>query len=255
DAVAAATRQCCEFKACVSKNTFVGPALIPDTEYFWRVDGVGARGGIVTTGTVWSFVTGQPGATDTIYEAEDALLSGPETANSYSGYTGSGYADYINTSRDYIEYSVFANYSGGHELAFRYALETGDRPLEIRLDGDVIESSLPFPSTGSWANWDYTAALPVTLAAGTHAIRATIADYKGANVDHLLITETETPPPAGDISRDGEIDIEDFAIFAGHWGQTACSDNPACGGADLDGNRNVNSCDLAVLGEVWLNGK
>ena len=140
-------------------------------------------------------------------------------------------------------------------MGFWYGVGGGGRPLEVPPGGDVIESSLDFPSTGSWANWDYTADVPVTFSAGAHTIRATIADYKGANVDHLRIVETETPPRAGDISGDGEIDIEDFAMFAGHWGQTACADNPACGGADLDGNRNVNSCDLAVLGEVWLDGK
>jgi len=255
DAVASATRQCCEYKACVYTEQFVGPVLISDTEYFWRVDGVTSRGAVITTGAVWTFVTGETGAYDSIYEAEEAVLSGPEVESSHSGYTGSGYIDYINTSRDYAEYAVLAHYSGGHELAFRYALESGNRPLEIRLDGDVIEPSLDFPSTGSWANWDYTANLAVTLSAGAHTIRAAIADYKGANVDHLRIAETEAPPQAGDISGDGEIDAEDFAKFAEHWGDTACLDNPACGGADLDGNRNVNACDLAVLGKVWLDGK
>jgi hypothetical protein len=255
DLVADATRQYCEFKGCISGNQFVGPVLMSNTEYFWRLDGVGPRGGVSTTGAVWSFTTGQVEAGDTIYEAEEALLSGPEVSTSYSGYTGSGYADYINSSGDYIDYSVLAGYSGQYLLAFRYALESGDRPLEIRLDGNVIDSSLAFPSTGSWANWDYTEALPATMSAGAHAIRATIADYKGANVDHLLVKETETPPSAGDINGDGDIDIEDFAMLAEYWGHTACQDTPACAGADLDGNRNVNSCDLAVLAEVWLNSK
>ncbi|MHC4741004.1 MAG: LamG-like jellyroll fold domain-containing protein [Planctomycetota bacterium] len=254
DAVAGATTAYCEYKARLAEPQYFGPALIPETEYFWRIDEV-LQDDTVIPGQLWSFTTGLLASYDSIYEAEQALLSGPEIEDSQSGYTGSGYIDYINTSGDYAEYTVLAHYSGPHELAFRYALTSGNRPLEIRLDGDLIEPSLDFPSTGSWANWDYTEAVPVTLPAGPHNIRATIADYKGANIDHLKIIESSPPGLPGDITGNGQIDIEDFAEFAAQWGQTDCTDNPPCAGADLDGNRNVNSCDLAVLGELWLEGK
>ena len=78
---------------------------------------------------------------------------------------------------------------------------------------------------------------------------------KGANIDYLKVTETDPPGMAGDISGNGVIDVEDYARFAAHWGDKACADNPPCDGADLDGNRNCNWCDLAFLAEVWLEGK
>lgn len=189
DSVANATTDSAEYQGRLDENLFAGAALYENTEYFWRVDEVASSRGGIIGGAVWSFTTGSAGEYEQIYEAEDAYLSGPEVKSSYPDYTGTGYIDYINESDDYAEWSVFAHYSGTHEFEFRYALASGDRPLEIRINGEVIEESLSFPSTGSWADWSYTERISGMLNAGNNILRATIADYKGANVDHLRIIE------------------------------------------------------------------
>ena len=66
----------------------------------------------------------------TIYEAENATLSGPLVATQYLGYSGSGYADYQNATGDYIQFTLVANSTRTYPIAFRYANGgTGDRPL------------------------------------------------------------------------------------------------------------------------------
>ncbi len=125
-----------------------------------------------------------PGA----FEAEDATLSGPVVDNSQPGYTGTGFADYVNASNDYVEWSVDAGDGGDYDLNFRYALQSGDRPLEIQVNGQVIDSSLSFPSTGAWSTWDYVTIPMVTLQAGINSIRATATGSSGPNMDHLLLT-------------------------------------------------------------------
>ena len=40
------------------------------------------------------------------YEAEDAVLSGAVVASNQGGYTGTGFADYLNASNDYVEWTV-----------------------------------------------------------------------------------------------------------------------------------------------------
>jgi len=253
-AVANATTESCEYMGRLHDEHFIGPALKTNTEYFWRVDRV-TMPGTAFAGTVWSFTTGQAGPYDSIYQAEDAVLSGPEVKTSEAGYKGSGYADYMNMSDDYIEWAVFAHYAGEYNLSFRYALASGNRPLDISKDGDVIVESFDFPNTGSYTNWRFTPDISMTLRAGPNTIRAAAIGDKGANIDYLKVTETDPPGMAGDISGNGVIDVEDYARFAAHWGDKACADNPPCGGADLDGNRNCNWCDLAFLAEVWLEGK
>jgi hypothetical protein len=121
-----------------------------------------------------------------IYEAEDAILSGSVASSAASGYTGTGFADYVNPSGDYVEWTVNVNTSGQYELQFRYALASGDRPLEIKVNGQVVASSLSFPATGSWTSWA-TVSTKATLKSGQNTIRATAIGSSGANVDNLKV--------------------------------------------------------------------
>ena len=46
--------------------------------------------------------------------------------------------------------------------------------------------------------------------------------------------------------------MEDLAGLASEWLLAGCEDIPACGGADLDGDRNVSLPDLQILTDNWL---
>ena len=48
--------------------------------------------------------------------------------------------------------------------------------------------------------------------------------------------------------------IEDLAGLAAKWLMTDCVDIPACDGADLDGDADVDLSDLAKLGSNWQKG-
>lgn len=140
------------------------------------------------------------GLCQTIYEAEDATLSGPSIASQYSGYSGTGYADYVNASGDYVEFTLNANSSGTYPVAFRYANGgAGDRPLQLDVNGVTVVSGLSFPVTGGWANWAYTATNNVALNAGINTVRITATGSSGANVDYMLVTAngTSAPPANG----------------------------------------------------------
>jgi len=121
------------------------------------------------------------------FQAEEATVVGPEIKSGESGYTGTGYADYKNASGDYIEWTVASASGGDYDIAFRYALESGDRALEIKVNGVVVASSLSFPGTGDWSTWGTTAPLSVTLNAGSNTIRATAIGTSGGNVDSLVV--------------------------------------------------------------------
>jgi len=129
----------------------------------------------------------------TRYEAESATLSGAVVSSSQAGFSGSAYADYVNATADFIEWTVSAEATGAAELIFRYALQSGDRPLEIKVNGVVAAASLSFPATGAWTTWGNTAVLTVTLNAGTNTIRATATGSSGGNLDYLQVKETQIP--------------------------------------------------------------
>jgi hypothetical protein len=131
----------------------------------------------------------------TIYEAENALLSGPVVASNKAGFTGTGFADYINASADYIEWTVTAATAGQNTLKFRYANGgTTSRPLLIAVNGATVASSLAFPATGAWTTWS-TVSLTANLNAGTNKVRATAIGSSGGNVDHLEVTPAASPAP------------------------------------------------------------
>ena len=55
-----------------------------------------------------------------------------------------------------------------------------------------------------------------------------------------------------DLSGDGEVDMEDFAIIANYWLVADCGSLGSCAGADFDGDGTVDLADLAVLVYYWL---
>ncbi|MDQ3291463.1 MAG: PQQ-dependent sugar dehydrogenase [Bacteroidota bacterium] len=122
-------------------------------------------------------------------EAENATLSGVQVLSSQPGFTGRGFADYINASGDYVEWTVKVPHTGSYTISFRYALASNPRTLQIMANGTVINPDFSFPRTstndwGSWSNVTITANLNV----GTNKIRATSIGNSGPNIDHIIVT-------------------------------------------------------------------
>ena len=133
----------------------------------------------------------------TVYEAEDALRSGAAFSRdpAVGDYTGRGFVDYVNASGDYVEWTVDADAAGEHALAVRYANGSSrSRPLELRVDGEVVVGQVAFAATGSWGTWR-TETQRVTLSAGSHTVRLTAVGSSGPNVDSLAVESDPTTPP------------------------------------------------------------
>lgn len=118
-------------------------------------------------------------------EAEKAVLYGVKVFSGNSGFTGTGYADYINSSNDYIQWTINKTIPGPALLRFKYANGgTVNRPLKLEVNGAIVSSNLAFPSTGGWANWSSVSST-ANLNTGTNTVRLTAIGYSGPNVDNL----------------------------------------------------------------------
>jgi hypothetical protein len=167
----------------------------PGVTNYWKYGVYGTTSGNVPAVVEWrqvrTFRDGLPPDVNNTpigaYEAEYAQLSGPVVANSQTGYTGGGFADYINNSSDYVNWTINTSEAGLYDLSFRYALQSGSRPLSIQLNGQTVEPSLAFSATGSWQNWGYATIKSLYLPSGTNSVRATAIGSSGANIDHLLM--------------------------------------------------------------------
>jgi hypothetical protein len=124
-------------------------------------------------------------------EAEQALLFGAKVLALYPGYTGTGYADYQNSTGDYIEWTANVADAGTYNLTFKHAAPTV-RSLEIRVNGSVVNSSLTFPATADLSTWT-TLTISANLLGGTNKIRATAIGTSGPNIDHLVVQKSTSP--------------------------------------------------------------
>src|SRR2546430_2705896 len=140
-------------------------------------------------------------AAATRYEAESATLSQAVVATNHTGFTGTGFVDYTNVAGGFIEWSVSAAAAGPATAVLRYANgTTGNRPMDVTVNGAAAASGLPFAPTANWDTWA-DVSINVTLNAGTNAIRATATGAtRGPNGDKLTLPRAgtagpDTPPP------------------------------------------------------------
>ena len=118
-------------------------------------------------------------------QAEAAVLYRAVASSKHSGYTGAGFADYVNNADDYIEWTVAKAGAGTASFQFRYANgATTGRALQLEVNGVVVSSSLAFPATGAWTNWSVVTAT-ANLVAGSNRIRLTAIGASGPNIDYL----------------------------------------------------------------------
>jgi Ca2+-binding RTX toxin-like protein len=141
------------------------------------------------------------------YEAESATLSGPAVATTFTGYTGTGYADYANTAGDYVEFTVDAPTAGWYDLEFRYANGAAARTLGLSLNGVATAGGALFDSTGAWGTWG-TTTIPLRLGAGGNTVRLVAIGQSGPNLDSVTLrpgSEGPTQIQAEASSRAGAV--------------------------------------------------
>jgi hypothetical protein len=171
--------------ATLGRNTtkYTSSGLSPSTRYSYRVRAVA---GPITSGAS-NTVSATTASTGQLLEAEAAARSGPKIATDQAGFTGTGYADFIAASGEWIEWTVTSTTARTATLDFRYANgTTSDRPLELRVNGSVLNSRLPFVGTSAWTTWR-TVSVTVSLQAGANKIRLTSIGASGANLDSLTV--------------------------------------------------------------------
>jgi hypothetical protein len=127
------------------------------------------------------------------YQAENATIAPGTVDTNHIGFTGTGFANTDNAAGSYLEWTVNAASAGSHTLRLRYANgTTGNRPMDLSVNGAVVAGNLAFNNTGGWDTWA-TATVTATLNAGTNTIRATATTTGGGpNTDYLEVEPQQT---------------------------------------------------------------
>lgn len=118
-------------------------------------------------------------AQTTRYEAEEATVFGAAILKRV--------VDYLHSKNDYIEWEVHSSVTQNVKLEFLYYLASGDRPLEVKVNGNTLATSLSFPATGSWSSLGVVS-IEAVLNQGKNLIRITAIGRSGGNIDALVVT-------------------------------------------------------------------
>jgi len=126
----------------------------------------------------------------TILEAEAATLVGGAMGTTLNGYSGRGYAAITEAKGGTLTWTYTAAESGTYSLGIRYAMETGDTPATLAVNGTVVDRSLSLWTTGGKSTWQMENRY-VVLKQGTNTITLATTNTVPA-IDLLSVSKTES---------------------------------------------------------------
>jgi len=115
----------------------------------------------------------------TVYEAENAALSGDAAIATSSGsYTGAGY---VNTNSGNVTFTIQADQTGYYDIWFRYAV-SAQKTNNLYVDG-ALATTITFPISSAWTN---IKAGRLKLASGSHTI-SIVKDWGYIQLDNMTV--------------------------------------------------------------------
>jgi N-acetylneuraminic acid mutarotase len=120
-----------------------------------------------------------------VLEAEDAFLNGAQVSTNNKGYSGSGFADFINTAGDFVEWTLDRDEAGPIVISVKYANgQPYTKMGRLEVNGQPIRSNIAFTPTGNWEHWK-SYLDTITLNEGTNTIRLIAYGQVGPDVDYV----------------------------------------------------------------------
>ena len=150
------------------------------------------------------------------FEAESGTCNGTIDSN-WAGFSGTGFCNTTNAVGAALELAVTAPSAGAATLTIGYANgTTGDRPMDLRVNGVIVTEALSFPVTGAWTTWR-TVTATVSLNVGTNTVRlAATTTGGGPNLDYVDVAMTA---PSSDFQAENAV-ISQGVVESNHAGYT-----------------------------------
>jgi hypothetical protein len=155
-------------------------------------------------------VAAVPDPKEALFEAEKAGLKGAVKATNHPGYSGTGFVDYLNATGDSITWQVYAPLAGQYKFSFRYALQSGSRPMGLKVNAVAASAAVPFRATGAWNTWQLSTVSP-QLKAGLNTVTLYATGASGPNLDYLLVQPELVLLPTGRVPAEGNAPFPETA--------------------------------------------
>lgn len=136
-----------------------------------------------------TFTLGMTSGNGSTYEAESTTtLTGAAVANSFSGYTGTGYVHFQNASGSAVLWNtILIGSTGTKNVKIRYSLPSGTSNLDVYVNGTLELSNVPFEATGSGDTWKEKS-IQVPMVNGTSTLKLVSTGTGGPNIDNINVT-------------------------------------------------------------------
>ena len=223
-----------DFQGNQTGTVFDSPGVLDDdTTYYWRIDEIDA-GDTTTTGNIWSFTVGRlyQSAYDTVH------VPGNSTAVFGSWWYPAGAENEMTLIADYT-WRWESSVSSPTSVEYKFAMN-GSWGINRGLDWGLTNTSGPDLPQENWDIEQNGANIYANLPAAT----CVWVYYENTETSKLYVNV--------DFDIDGDVDLDDYAIFASHWMSPNCIEPDWCDGADLNKSGSVDLYDLAEFVEFWL---
>ena len=140
--------------------------------------------------------------TTTVYEAEDAVISGGHVANTKIHHYGSGYVSGFDAKGDYGEFRSVCPGAGEHYVGIRAACGGLGKPqqIEIKVNGLVVADH---HALTCWTDeqWFMDYRVKTRFAAGNNTLRITKQNAGRLHIDRIVIYRFDSDAVTGDAER------------------------------------------------------
>ncbi len=178
-----------------ARTLIINTTLLPGTNYILNIPAntiLDVDGNAADEITL-NFTTAKSVTPDgTIYEAENAILSGDASlAGSSAGYSGTGY---VNTNAGNVTFTVNIPETGYYDLFFRYLVRDPKNNL-LYVDGTMV-ADIYYPATTVWKELK---AGMLKLTAGSHTF-SFVKSWGYTELDYARIQKNNSGPVAFNIA-------------------------------------------------------
>ena len=184
-------------------------------------------------------------------------LAGDDISTSAFTHLAVSYADDeiftgVDTSSGYVEI-----FTAGKEIDHSNQASAGSGTAVATSNGIVIIARWLGSEIKYYEDSDYApgaARVFFALPKNTYEFFDDATEQAKLMLQNAILSLLPIDRPAGDIDYDGDVDFDDFAIFANCWKNSGLSPDSQCSLADLTGDTVIAADDLMLLTDSWLQG-
>ncbi len=172
-------------------NSYVLLGVTPNTTYNLTVKALDASANDSSASIPVQSTTG----TFTLYEAENATISGGIIAVDHPAFSGTGFWGNVGTVGNYIEFTVNSISGGITDIKCRYSSGDSNKTMTMYVNG-VKYKVLTFPSTKGWDNWA-SSVENVNLNVGNNTVKY---QYDSGNTGYINVDYIQIKPNTTGVS-------------------------------------------------------